>query len=294
MEQRNAPRSLRIGAATVTVFTCGVGRWVMSRSMGAPTGAWRDEDLALLDRPAPAPFQCVHIAIGSASVVVDAMDLGVYLAAHGWPVRPALIITPRLDAQLADCGVPAGAVTHVVLTHGHDDHFNVASVAEPETGQVAPLFPSARYLAGRADWTPEGQRAIQDAQPEEERLPGAPERYMGELFRREMVRLVEGDEDVAPGIRLLHTPGETPGHIIVRVHSDGQTLYCLGDLFHHPFEVEHLDWMPRWADPATNLASRRTLIAAALAEDALLVAAHIPGVGRLRQDTRGARWEPEL
>jgi hypothetical protein len=50
--------------------------------------------------------------------------------------------------------------------------------------------------------------------------------------------------------------------------------------------------MPVWAEPATNRVSRAELIAAALSEDALLVAAHISGVGRLRPDADGARWEP--
>lgn len=294
MDQRFAPRVVQVGAATVTVVTCGVGRWVMSASMRPPVGVWRPEDLALLDRPAPALFQCVHIAIGDASVVVDTMDLAEYLAAHGWPVRTSHVITPRLDTQLAALGVAPGAVTQVILTHAHDDHFNVATVEDTVSGRREPLFPSATYLAGQADWTPEGQRAIYDAQPEDERLPDGPDRYMGDLFRRGKARLVGGDADIAPGVRLLQAPGETPGHVIARVSSNGQTLYCLGDLFHHPFEVEHLEWMPVWAEPAANLASRAALVAAALAEDALLVAAHIPGVGRLRRVADGARWEPIL
>jgi len=40
---------------------------------------------------------------------------------------------------------------------------------------------------------------------------------------------------------------------------DNQTLYALGDLYHHPIEIEHPSWHVRWADPATTLASRRAL-----------------------------------
>ena len=294
LDQRFAPRVVHVGAATVTVVTCGVGRWVMAASMTTPTGVWRPENLALLDQPAPAPFQCVHIAIGDASVVVDTMDLAEYLTAHGWPVRSSHVLTPRLDTQLTALGVATSAVTQVILTHAHDDHFNVTTVADAGAARHEPLFPAAIYSAGLADWTPEGQRAIHDAQPEDERLPDGPERYMGELLRRGMVSLLADDSDIAPGVRLLRAPGETPGHVIVRVHSGGQTLYCLGDLFHHPFEVEHPEWMPVWAEPKSNLESRAALVAAALAEDALLVAAHIPGVGRLRRAADGARWEPVL
>ena len=72
-------------------------------------------------------------------------------------------------------------------------------------------------------------------------------------------------------------------------HSQGQTLYCLGDLFHHPVEVEQPAWTVKWADAYTDLARRQWLIQAALQENALLVAAHMP-VGRIE----GTLANPEV
>ncbi len=92
-----------------------------------------------------------------------------------------------------------------------------------------------------------------------------------------------------PAVRVLTAPGESPGHQILRVHSDGQTLYCLGDLYHDPLEVKHPTWMARWADVNTALASRLRLVEFALAEDALLVPAHM-SPGRLEQTAHGVRW----
>jgi glyoxylase-like metal-dependent hydrolase (beta-lactamase superfamily II) len=78
----------------------------------------------------------------------------------------------------------------------------------------------------------------------------------------------------------------------VRVRSGGQTFLFLGDLFHHPIEVVHLDWVSQGRDAAAMLASRERLVAEALDADALLVASHIafPGFGRLRQTAEGLRW----
>jgi glyoxylase-like metal-dependent hydrolase (beta-lactamase superfamily II) len=73
------------------------------------------------------------------------------------------------------------------------------------------------------------------------------------------------------------------------VHSEGQTLYCLGDLYHDPLEVEHPKWMAQWADIDATFASRRRLVEAALAEDALLVPAHM-SPGRLERTVEGVRW----
>jgi hypothetical protein len=63
-----------------------------------------------------------------------------------------------------------------------------------------------------------------------------------------------------------------------------------GDLYHHPVEVERTEWGIHWADAAATARSLALLTTAALAEDALLVAAHIAGSGRLRRTLAGLRW----
>ena len=92
-------------------------------------------------------------------------------------------------------------------------------------------------------------------------------------------------------MRVIATPGETPGHQIVRAGGDGQMLYFLGDLYHHVVEVEHPTWMMRWNDVEANCRSRQALTGAALREQALLFATHIPTVGRLRATASGVAWE---
>jgi hypothetical protein len=78
---------------------------------------------------------------------------------------------------------------------------------------------------------------------------------------------------------------------MVRVRSAGETLYIVGDAFHHPIEVEHPDWMVGWADAEVMLATRRWLLQDALHENALLTAAHIATVGHItRADDGDLRW----
>ena len=101
---------------------------------------------------------------------------------------------------------------------------------------------------------------------------------------------MEGDLDITPSVKLIAAPGESPGHQIVRISSEGQILYCLGDLYHSPLEVEQPSWMAEWDDASTNLASRVALAKAALAENALLIATHISSIGRLEPIATGARW----
>src|SRR5262249_39214183 len=189
---------------------------------------------------------------------------------------------PGIPAQLATLGVGVEDVQHVVITHAHWDHY--AGTTALRGGGYEPTFPGARCYLGRADWEREEMRtALQDAASLEAQT-------LGVLDAHGLLVPVEGDQPLAPGIEIRMAPGETPGHQIVRVASGGRTLYCLGDLFHSPVEVEHPDWMVSWAEPETTLASRKALIATALAEDALLVAAHIATVGRLERAGDSVRW----
>ena len=102
--------------------------------------------------------------------------------------------------------------------------------------------------------------------------------------------LVDGDRALSASVGIVRAPGESPGHQVVRVASGDGVLYCVGDLFHAPVEVEHPEWMATWAEPATMLASRQKLIAAAMGEQALIIAAHIAGVGRMEATANGACW----
>jgi glyoxylase-like metal-dependent hydrolase (beta-lactamase superfamily II) len=67
-------------------------------------------------------------------------------------------------------------------------------------------------------------------------------------------------------------------------------LYHTGDLIHHPIEIERPQWACWWAERPQHDESRNRLIEQALAEDALLVASHVPGVGRLQRTENGLRW----
>ena len=105
--------------------------------------------------------------------------------------------------------------------------------------------------------------------------------------------MVDGECEVVPGVTCIPTPGESPGHAMARVRSAGESFYYVGDLFHHPCEVEHLDWVSPGRDRAAVRASRERLIAAAVAERAIVVFTHarFPAWGHIRPAGAGYRWE---
>ena len=137
---------------------------------------------------------------------------------------------------------------------------------------------------GRRDWADNPNRT----------QPGsALTLHLGTLERLGLLEVVDRECEVVPGVTFIPTPGESPGHAMARVHSVGESFYYVGDLFHHPCEVEHLDWVSPGRDRAAVRASRERLIAAAVAERAIVVFTHarFPAWGHIMPAGAGYRWE---
>jgi glyoxylase-like metal-dependent hydrolase (beta-lactamase superfamily II) len=267
-----------LGDARITVINAGDMRADLSVWMCVPPNQAPPEYASLFAQPLALPMQNVHIRLGDASVLVDASRWGFddqsIFRLPGYTPPP-----PLLD-QLRSVGIAPESITHVVLTHAHFDHFN-GLCGWPDAPALA--FPNAFHHLGRADWAgDEVQRDVGNA----DTLIAA---SFGALMTAGLLMRSHGDLQIAPGISIHAAPGETPGHQIVRVHSHGETLYCLGDLLHHPVELERPDWQVFWCDPEVNTRSRARVLGAAEQERARLVATHIPGIGSLS----AGRWQPE-
>ncbi len=144
-------------------------------------------------------------------------------------------------------GRDPSAVEHVVLSHLHADHAGGA-VVEGE-----PRFPNARYHLHRADRV----RFAEADDAEDYVARGAMER----LEELGMLSVEEADEEIVPGVRVLHTPGHTPGHRSVVLAGGDETLLITGDALHHPAQV-HLRDRPSShdEDPESGARSRTALL----------------------------------
>jgi len=277
--------SRRIGDATVTVINDGIIPIPVASVFPPPEAEWiRAQGETDADDRLNSGQMVIHIRLGDASILIDPAydDPGSAWDAHFAAKWPGLTRTPGIAAGLASIGVRPEEVTHVLITHAHDDHF--AGVVAERGGRNDLRFPNARHLIGRADW---------EGNPRRDKPEYDLAARLGAVERQGLLDLADGDREVVPGVTMLHAPGETPGHSIVRLDSGGARFYALGDLFHHPSEIIHGDWASPWVDLPTMRTSRERLIAEAVPTDATIIFTHehFPAWGHIIAADGDYRWE---
>jgi len=276
-------QSFQLGEATITIFNVGESRLSLAETLNVTEADWMPRYADHFAQPARVPILCIHIALPHLTVLVDS---GVYDFPEGSPFAfPNYTPPPSLPEQMVAAGLDLAAIDHLVITHAHGDHFNATTVER--NGRHAPVFPNAYLHLGRGDWE---RQATQDALQQPDSLES---QTFGVYHQLGRLTLDQEVSDLGYGVQVIAAPGETPGHQIVRLHTQGQTLYCLGDLYHHVVEVEQPGWGVKWSDIATTQASRQAFAQRALAENALLIATHIWGVGHLQSSIDGVTWEPQ-
>ena len=140
-----------------------------------------------------------------------------------------------------------GEVTHVALTHLHADHAGGIEAAE-----LQPRFPNASYHLHPADL-----RYFEGAH-EGAYVAIRPAERLESLG---VLRTVDADHDIVPGVRVLHAPGHTPGHRGILVRDGDEGLVLTGDLLHQPLQIAERQWFSEHdEDPLLGVASRRRLL----------------------------------
>lgn len=196
------------------------------------------------------------------------------------------------ELRLQAAGFAAESVDLVVLTHLHADH--VGWNTRAEGNDWVPTFPNARYLTTRTEWEYWAGVEMEAARRQMFRDSVHPVRDAG-LF--DLIDVADGGTDIAPGIRLLPTPGHTPGHIAVELSSRGESALITGDSIHHPVQMAH-PTLGSCVDIAPELAAttRNTLLASVADTPTLLLGSHFapPTAGHVRRENGTYRLAPAI
>jgi glyoxylase-like metal-dependent hydrolase (beta-lactamase superfamily II) len=173
----------------------------------------------------------------------------------------------ELPGSLVQAGLSLADITTVLLTHLHFDHVGWVLADDGES----PMFPNARYVAGKADW--EHWRRADNPAGDHER---AFRRRVLPLERLGLLELTDGELEIAPGISTLPTPGHTPGHLSLLLESAGQRGVVTGDVFHSAAQFAEPEWSHRAdVDPVRARATRVELLERLL-PGMVVVSGHLP------------------
>lgn len=192
----------------------------------------------------------------------------------GWEPEREGLLPAALEAE----GVRREDIDIVFLTHLHTDHLGWNTDADGVT-----FFPRARYLVHR------DALAFARTRPE---LPHI-RRCIEPLADR--FEQLAGETEIAPGVTAFPAPGHYPGHMGVRIESDGETAVLLGDVAVHPALLDRPSWHYVFdLDLEVAVATRKALIEELVDSDALGACGHYPhgGIGHVRRRDGHVVWEP--
>ena len=190
----------------------------------------------------------------------------------------------RLEDALKAAGYKPDDVDIMIDTHLHFDHAGGNTTID-EAGEIKLTFPKAKYVVQRGEF--------EWAHSRNERVQAS---YLTNNFdpveKAGRFKFVEGATEIIPGISVRPTPGHTPHHQSVVIHSEDETAIFLADVMPTSAHLP-LPWIMGYdVEPLVTLESKRSLLSQARQDKWLLVFEHDPtvGWGYLSQD----ETRPEL
>jgi glyoxylase-like metal-dependent hydrolase (beta-lactamase superfamily II) len=187
-----------------------------------------------------------------------------------------------VEKNLRAIGVEPQSIDNVIMTHLHFDHAGGAT-KRASSGMVEPVFKRARHVIQRGEY--------EDAAHPHERNRAS---YLAENFaplhEAGLLRLVDGEAEVAPGVRVLPTPGHTAHHQSVLI-DDGHGHHALffGDVVPTALHVKLPFIMAYDLDVVGTLETKRRLLGRAVEGRWLVIFGHDKDLqaGYLGRDAKG-------
>lgn len=177
----------------------------------------------------------------------------------------------RWRNELFALGVGYEDIDYVFCTHLHIDHTGWNTTLRD--GRWVPTFPNAKYVFHKAEYA-----AWEAADARGDNPPGT-------VFRDNCLPIVEAgqallvDDDFALDdlVTLTPTPGHSPHHCCVNLHSAGHRAVVTGDMMHHAIQCREPSWSvaPDW-DPEAGIRSRRSFLSSVADTDTLILPIHFP------------------
>lgn len=125
----------------------------------------------------------------------------------------------RVEESLQELGLSPEDIDIVLMTHLHNDH--AAGLTGFKDGELVSVFPNADIYTSQIEW-------------DEMREPNIRSRntYWKENWEpvQGQMKTFEGEIEVMPGIKMIHTGGHSDGHSVIKLEQNGETLIHMADI----------------------------------------------------------------
>ncbi len=176
-----------------------------------------------------------------------------------------------LMSELKEADLKPRDIDIVILTHLHLDHAGWNTVIED--GSLVPTFPRAEYIVQKGEWaaaTNPDERS-RDSYREEDYIP---------LKEHGQLSLIEGDQEIAKGIKVHVTGGHTKHHQIVLAESNMEKTVFWSDIIPTATHLRSRYIMGYDLYPLDTLRVKKRLIAQAVEEGWLCIWEHDPTLSK--------------
>ena len=129
---------------------------------------------------------------------------------------------PGLLGELENLGFKPEDIDYVINTHLHFDHCG-GNTCQHVQGEWIPTFPKAKYIVQKGEWEYAQDPCFRDK-------PSYMRHNFLPLERHGCLERVEGNEQITEGVDVVLAPGHTSHHQCVKVTSNNQVLFFLGDM----------------------------------------------------------------
>ncbi|WP_179957548.1 MBL fold metallo-hydrolase [Exilibacterium tricleocarpae] len=176
------------------------------------------------------------------------------------------------------------AVDKVLCTHLHDDH--VGWNTQLVDGRWVPTFANAKYLLAQQEW-----QAWHRRDGFEEILSDS----VRPIIDAGLMEFIEPPHAVTGEVKLVPTPGHTPGHVSVEIASGNARAVITGDIMHNPVQCAEPDWQGSAdRDPDRARSTRHQLLEQWCNAGVLVLGTHFPTPtgGRVIRAAEHWRFDP--
>ena len=282
MAQQTPPgpgfRKYKVGE--IEVFSLYDGVWEKAHDEAFIKGANIEETKTALkaggltDAFVPVPFTTIAVKTGGRLVLIDTGTGG---GQTGGPKAGLLA------QSMAAAGLDPKDVKTIVISHFHGDH--VFGMMAKDTN--AQNFPEAEIIVPAAElkwWLQPVDSIPAPRRPLAQRLQSTFPNWKN-------IKPVDGEAELAPGIRAIPAHGHTQGHTAHLISSGNAQLIATADVTNiQTLFVKHPEWRAQFDHvPDQAVETRKKLFDRAIADNAMVAGYHwgLPNVGTIAKDGNG-------